>query len=503
VGAGSNIAVTTGSVTLGNVNTYAGSTSVYGGGILVNGVAGAVPTGTALILGSAADNSNGTFDLNGGDQTVTSLDSAGSGVKTVTNNGAALATLTVSNGGTYGGGIADGFGTMALTVGGGHLVLGGVNSYTGATGILSGAELTMDGSLGNTVVNVNSGATLSGTGSIAGTVVANGNITGTLTFGNDVAIGSGVTATAAAFNGNVANDGSITNGFTVQSGKTLSGSGSVTGDVTVTSGTINGTNLTVSGQTVFNGASTLAGSMTSGGGIHVATNGALNVTGHTTSNVSVNSATLHGTGSVGDVVLTSGTLNGSLAAKAISGTGLVSPGESGGILTATSVTSTGATGLLNFAFELTANSTDFTNAASSVNDILHITSSNGLTLDAGTNITIFFDSLSAGAKYDGGFFVDSMSTTDLETAIANATFTFYVKNAVGGTEFNGNNYSLVSSQVSVSAINVDFAPFAGDTVSGAELEFTVVPEPSTWAMMVGGLGALIGFRRLTGRSRLA
>ena len=83
-------------------------------------------------------------------------------------------------------------------VGTGNLVLTGASTYTGATNVNAGT-LSVDGSLGNTAVTVASGATLGGTGSIAGAVtiadggiLAPGNSVGTLSVGalnlNDASI---------------------------------------------------------------------------------------------------------------------------------------------------------------------------------------------------------------------------------------------------------------------------------------------------------------------------
>jgi len=79
----------TGTLTLSGVNTYSGQTTVSGGTLKL-GAAGAVPTG-ALTLGA-----DGTFDMNGFDQTVKGLFGSGSvlgGVTTLTVNSASDSTF--------------------------------------------------------------------------------------------------------------------------------------------------------------------------------------------------------------------------------------------------------------------------------------------------------------------------------------------------------------------------------------------------------------------------
>ncbi len=476
----------TGTWVLTGANTYTGNTIVDGGVLsLANtnalGTSGTIAFSGGILQYSASNVVDYSARIKGS-----------TGTMIIDTNGQSLSYATALNSSNTGG---------LKKLGAGTLTLAGVNSYTGATEVSSGA-LAVNGSLAEgSAVTVDAGATLNGTGSIGGAVVNSGTIAGSLTFNNDVTINNGAYASASAFNANITNNGSITGGLTVQGGKTLSGGGSVSGGLNVHGGNVNGSNLSVTGATVFSGSSNLAGSMTSSGGISVASTGILNVTGSTSSSVTVNSATLKGSGSTGNVVLASGTLNGTLSTGAISGSGLVSPGNSPGILTATSVTSSVATGFLSFAFELTTGVPDYTNATSSLNDVLHITSSNGLTLEAGTSISVYFSNLSLGStnKYAGGFFVDGMSTSNLQSVVSNATFSYYaidgngLTNNQGDTLFNGLYYTtLDSSKVSYQAVDVTDAMYAKGPASGSVMEFTVVPEPSTWAMLIGGVG-MLGF----------
>jgi len=104
---------------------------VYAAGTGGGGGSNLLPATTALTIAA-----NSTLDLSGGSQQIGSLTGSG----TVTNTGGSAATLTV-NGGTssiFGGVIGDGLGKTALTVSGGTLTLGGVNTYSGSTSITAG-----------------------------------------------------------------------------------------------------------------------------------------------------------------------------------------------------------------------------------------------------------------------------------------------------------------------------------------------------------------------------
>ena len=186
----SDLIVSGGTVTLSAQNTYVGPTYVYGGGTLRNGNAsGALPTNTVLTLGNASNNSAGTFDLYGNNQTVAGINTAGSAGSSnkITNSVTSTATLTVTNGGNFAGKIENGGSgkVTALAVTGGNLILSNTTSdYTGGTTIASGATVTASGThaLGNGDVTVNSGGTLVMLPSTVGT--AGSGVTYTLNGGS-------------------------------------------------------------------------------------------------------------------------------------------------------------------------------------------------------------------------------------------------------------------------------------------------------------------------------
>ena len=260
-----------GTTLLSGANTFNGSIGISSGATLSIGNAQSLGQGTLAV--------NGTLNLNG--QTTTLMSSL-SGSGTVTNNTAALATLSVG-GGTFSGAFQDGAGKTALNLSGGILVLTGTSTATGGTTIGTGATLQLgDGtsftgaiagpivnngslslsgpgpqSIGGNIsgvgsVNVNASSTivLSGSNSYTGTTNANN---GTLQLGNSSALGS----SSAKL---LVNGGTVDlNGFS----PTLSSVNGSTGSITSSAGGTTST-LTVAGTTA---TSSYAATIVDGAGI--------------------------------------------------------------------------------------------------------------------------------------------------------------------------------------------------------------------------------------------
>lgn len=121
-----------------------------------------------------------------GDLTITGL--SGATAKILTNTGAANSGHVDLSGGTRAFNVAANGATIGLNVavpivngaltktGAGTMALSGNSTYTGPTTVNQG-KLRIDGSIGNSQVSVNAGASLGGTGSIGGTVTLAGGST--------------------------------------------------------------------------------------------------------------------------------------------------------------------------------------------------------------------------------------------------------------------------------------------------------------------------------------
>ena len=160
---------TTITVTLNNTgtaNNYQGATTIAGTkGFLVLGAADQIPNGVS------ASNvvNNGAFHLSGFNDTINGLSGTGtlnglSGTPTLTlgdNNATA----------TFTGIITDTAGALAINkIGTGTQTFGGVNDYSGATGINGGTLFVTGVTNVSSAVTIANGATLGGTGSVNGAV---------------------------------------------------------------------------------------------------------------------------------------------------------------------------------------------------------------------------------------------------------------------------------------------------------------------------------------------
>ena len=206
-----------GTIILGGANTYGGGTTIATGMTLKLGAAGVIPDSSILTLSGASS----VFDLNGFDETISSLSSSAASTVTL-----GAKTLTLANGRhTFLGTIA---GTGGLVKNGTSFeTLSGANTYSGATTINAGALVFSGASTCTGPTAVNSGGTLrlaaSGTAFPNSPIVINNG--GTL----DV---NSLSATIAALSGS----GNVSNNV----GQTLTVNGSLT-----TAGTVSGTGFQV------------------------------------------------------------------------------------------------------------------------------------------------------------------------------------------------------------------------------------------------------------------
>jgi autotransporter-associated beta strand protein len=116
------------------------------------------------------------------------IDGTGTGGTVINGAGSLILNLDVSG--------AGGFILNAGTSGGGTLVLGGANTYTGVTTVNAGKLLVNGSTHASSVVTVQTGGTIGGTGTVGGPatiadgIVAPGASAGTLPFGSDLNLAS-------------------------------------------------------------------------------------------------------------------------------------------------------------------------------------------------------------------------------------------------------------------------------------------------------------------------
>ena len=154
-------------------NSYLGGT-IINQGTLENGANNALSQSGSITLGSTGNSA--TWNLNGYNQTVSSLATAGTAANQTITDSSTASTLTYAGAGssTYGGALT---GTsLGLTVSSGTLLLtdtAAANTYSGATTV-NGGQLSVNGGIStHSAFTVNSGGALGGTGSIGGAVTIN------------------------------------------------------------------------------------------------------------------------------------------------------------------------------------------------------------------------------------------------------------------------------------------------------------------------------------------
>jgi autotransporter-associated beta strand protein len=188
-----------GELKLSGANTYSGGTLLNRGQISTSNET-ALGSG-GLMIANGSTNFRGSLNL---EKSLTLQGALSSGVSLTSTNftgidlGAAANTLTLNQSGDseYGQGI---MGSGKLVKSGlGTLTLSGTNTYTGATTV-SGGKLIVNSLFNKSMITVQNGGTLGGTGSLkavtltAGAILAVGNSPGTMTFDGAVLLSPGST----------------------------------------------------------------------------------------------------------------------------------------------------------------------------------------------------------------------------------------------------------------------------------------------------------------------
>lgn len=463
-----------GALTLGGANSYTGDTRIAEGNLTVSGL------GT---LGSGSD----VFIAAGGSLTVNANTAVASVQEWGTTNSG---TISIGSGATLNINGAD-RGTMfqnsisgagGLTMAGsGNSTLGlfGTQSYTGATTV-SGGKLSTGVALASSAVTISGGTFETTTNNIladTATVTVN---SGTYNVGGNDTIGA-LSGTGGSINLSTNRlTTTISSGISSYTGGAISGTG---GGITKNgAGTfsLGGTHSYTGGTTVSGGELRLVGATLS-----------------TSSPVSVSSgAKLGGYGSVG----------------ALSGAGFIDPGNSPGIITATQIDPSGG---LDFNFEFAGLAPVFSNPVSSVNDLIRITGATpfSASLNGENIIKVYFsgDALYTGGaakQIRGGFFAET-SAANFANSISGASYAYYFAMSGGGVTYNGQTYGTQTEYQSANGFTLTItatnfsqaASFDGTpSINGQILQFDVIPEPSTYALLALS-GLALGFHAYRRRRR--
>jgi len=374
-------------------------------------------------------------------------------------------------------------GARSITkTGGGNLTLEGNNTFSGGVTISSGSVgYASKTAFGTGTITMGQGTSIGQMATIGATdddrtlanrLVINGNVG----FGDsirNVFIGGNVDLGAATRNITLYNS-TYFKGVVGNGGLSTDAAGSTT------------RTLYLSGDNTYAGGTTV-----SSGGLVV-----LNTTGSATGS--------------GDVTVNAGgTVSGSgKIAGTVRGAGLVTAGTT--ITSASSamlqVGQLDATSGMSFAFEAT--STSFLNSGAYNNDVIRATATAGSPFtQAMTSANIISIYLNAGslASYQNGnagvFQTGFFSGSDF--SLGSGTFNLFVQAAGGLTTFQGLTYQSWADYVATtgSALNQSFsmgtsAATLANGDSGFISTVTIVPEPSTGAMLMFGLVGLVGMRAL-------
>jgi len=490
----------------------AGNTAIVG----LSTLSGYTTTNATTITGNADLNTNTTLAANA---TSTSIRNNSTTARTINLGGNTLTTggiLSTSNvSGTGGFTMRNGTLTSAATVAGKDLVI--IQNGTGSAGVTINAVIadstagstgltksgtgtvTLGGNntfTGNTIVNQgnitltnnlalqNSAVDTAGSGTIAlsstntptlGGLIGSKNLASVITSGTSGVTsltlnpGTGVTN---SYSGAIANLGSGAMALNKSGAGTqiLSGTNTYNGTITVSGGTL-----------LISGTSANSGSFNVNTGTLNYTNAAGWGSGQT---VNVNGGTFRNNGGnfTGTLAFTSGTVGGSnLGGQTltIGANQTLSPGNSTGDMSA------GATTWANsgtFKFEIN----DATGTAGSTTNGWDLLNPTTLDITAGVGqFTIDLTTLTAGQV--AGLALNFVDTTSYSWLFVDA--------GADITGFAANKFAFADNFQNTTTGTFSIAQGGAGNLDKLFISYTVIPEPSTYAMVLGGLAALILLRR--------
>ncbi|XHR31258.1 MAG: beta strand repeat-containing protein [Chthoniobacteraceae bacterium] len=424
-----------------------------------------------LVVGNASTSS--TLSLS-------SAITTGSGSSVTVKDGSELATgsynLTTTGAVNIGDAKISGNGTGTFSVAGTITATGAGNATISAPIALTGTGSSQEIAVTNATANLTISGAISGAAKgITKTGAGAATLTGVSTYTGATIIDAGI----LSVNGSLASSSAVN----IHSGATLSGSGTVGGTVIGTSATINGNGLTLGATTLYgtstvNGYNiassvTVAGGTTTLSGTTKSTN-ALSVAAGAT--LSAN-GTIDGSANVSGLLKGNSTVTGNLALTS----GTLAPGNSPGITTVTGDFTTDALSTLVAEVSGTVAGTSYDQVKVSgvvtLAGTLDLSTLSGLTM--GSTITLI-DNIGSGTTT--GYFSTIITSGSTYTVTSNSNYTF----TAGGTEY------LLSYNASSAESGSSFN----------DVTLTVVPEPGTWAMLVGGIGMLAFSQRLRRRANV-
>jgi autotransporter-associated beta strand protein len=441
---GPGVIAITGPVTLGAANTYSGGTLFSG-----EGNAEALVTNSASFgTGGITIQDSATIAPAGGNVCIPNAITINNSALNLGQSGNSLS-LMLS-------GIISGYGNINIAS---TVELDGLNTYGGST-LINGAEVIIGSSspFGTSDVQMENGASL-GFSTNSTIVDLNGDPTNAVNLSPGATLTLDADSNGGQFNGTITGDASDSLVKTDTGTQYLYGVNTYGGGTTVTGGTL------VAGNSGALG--TGAVTVQSGAELAVASNAALTVP-----------ITLETGGSLGGSGSFAGSFTFAGGSNVLPGSTIA--GEYTTALTFTGNVTFGSGGAYGFNLGTASGTAGFDYTTVSIDGSLTI---------MGGPFTIMVQSINPGGGNPG-----------MASFNAAQAYSWTLVTAAGGiTGFNPTYFSVDTSAFQNATGGGNFSVGeSGDTLT---LNFTPVPEPSTWALMLGGAAAAAALFRLRGRGR--